>query len=276
MPKSPTRALPSTPQGASSNAPSLPLAVATDLSGRDSEWLDQRQERNPSSPSVAVADLVLVVGSNGSEHQPQSPVTRSASVSFAADEKGDEEKTPRPPPRLNPPSAASSPQTPSSTHPRLSVFHGNSMRFVDDSPVAKNGEADNFLAASAAKDDCSISIVNMLNRETFVQEDGFARIFLFRMYGVEDALTIHCSCVEGLGAAIPHKHFIPKTENVRFEAGSTLAHLDIQIINDDKWEPIRDFNVRIDKVEGRGIIGRLNLTTCYVRARVCSSVPACL
>ena len=44
MPKSPTRALPSTPQGASSNAPSLPLAVATDLSGRDSEWLDQRQE----------------------------------------------------------------------------------------------------------------------------------------------------------------------------------------------------------------------------------------
>jgi hypothetical protein len=46
---------------------------------------------------------------------------------------------------------------------------------------------------------------------------------------------------------------------VKFEAGSALAHIKIQILDDQNWDPIRDFSVQIDSIiQGNGIIGKLS------------------
>ena len=122
------------------------------------------------------------------------------------------------------------------------------------------------------------SIVNMLQREIFISEGRqlndeqtvgqdkrfAARFKLFRVYDLDSPLSVKYKTCEGLGTAKPHRHFIPGAGIAHFEAGSALTHFQVEIPDDDSWEPIRDFVVQIYEVEGNGSIGVLSRTTCHI------------
>jgi hypothetical protein len=50
-----------------------------------------------------------------------------------------------------------------------------------------------------------------------------------------------------------------------FERGSSISFIDVEIHNDDRWEPIREFDLHlVEVVEGIGIIGVLETCTCVI------------
>ena len=92
-----------------------------------------------------------------------------------------------------------------------------------------------------------------------------ARFYVFRVHGLEQRLAVSFTCVRNQGSAVAGVHFIDTTGVVIFEPGASLASFDIPICDDDAWEPIRDFSVRLVEVcEGRGVIGALSCCTCSV------------
>ena len=126
------------------------------------------------------------------------------------------------------------------------------------------------------------SIVNMMFPEIFANEDGhsreceaqrhktssktgFMRFTLFRLYNLDQEVTVHCATVEGVGSARPYKHYTPSSKDVHFPTGCTIAHMEVEIINDNNWEPIRDFSVQLTHVvSGHAILGLQRQSTCII------------
>jgi hypothetical protein len=77
----------------------------------------------------------------------------------------------------------------------------------------------------------------------------------------------HCrwSTVTSLGSAIEGKHFMKSQGVITFPPGSHMASFNVLIGNDEKWEPIRDFVVRLgDVIEGSAVIGALDHSVCTI------------
>ena len=125
------------------------------------------------------------------------------------------------------------------------------------------------------------SVVCMLQEQVFHSEGGgahlnganehehqvdFARFHVFRVHCLDQKLGVRYSTVnEGLGTAIAGRHFKATRGVVYFEAGASMASFDVEIPNDDCWEPIREFGVSLEEVvEGKGIVGALDICTCIV------------
>jgi hypothetical protein len=133
-------------------------------------------------------------------------------------------------------------------------------------------------SVKSSKPDVDGSVVNMLQREIFVKEGvrrddeatedqnkGFyVRFKVFRVYDLDQPLSVKYKTCKGLGSAKPQKHFIPTTGTAYFEAGSALTYFDVEILNDELWGAVRDFLVQITEVEGNGSIGALSRTTCHI------------
>jgi len=52
---------------------------------------------------------------------------------------------------------------------------------------------------------------------------------------------------------------------ITFHPGSHMASFNVMIGNDPKWEPIRDFVVRLgDVTEGSAVIGALDYSVCTI------------
>ena len=52
------------------------------------------------------------------------------------------------------------------------------------------------------------SIVSMLRHEIYVNEaESVVRFHLFRVYGLEQQVTVRCSTVDGLGSAVAGLHY---------------------------------------------------------------------
>jgi hypothetical protein len=133
-------------------------------------------------------------------------------------------------------------------------------------------------SVKSSKPEVDGSVVNMLQREIFVKEGvrrddeatedqnkGFyVRFKVFRVYGLDQPLSVKYKTCKGLGSAKPQKHFIPTTGTAYFEAGSALTYFDVEILNDELWGAVRGFLVQITEVEGNGSIGALSRTTCHI------------
>jgi hypothetical protein len=98
------------------------------------------------------------------------------------------------------------------------------------------------------------SVVCMLQEQIFHSEGGgsglnpeapgqtvdFARFHIFRVHSLEQRLGVRYSTVnEGLGTAIVDRHFKSTRGVAYFEAGASMSTFDVEIPNDDCWEPIR-------------------------------------
>ena len=118
-------------------------------------------------------------------------------------------------------------------------------------------------------DSSTASIVNMMFPEIFANEDGhsreceaqrhktssktgFMRFTLFRLYNLDQEVTVHCATVEGVGSARPYKHYTPSSKDVRFPTGCTIAHMEVEIINDKKGAHPRLFGA----ADTRGVRAR--------------------
>ena len=119
------------------------------------------------------------------------------------------------------------------------------------------------------------SIVSMCQAGVFFKEGDsedvtdedhhYVSIKLFRVHYLEQRLAVRYSTVDGLGSAVPDKHYMRSHGTVFFEPGDSLAWFDIPIPDDEAWEPIRDFVVRLDEIiEGIGKIGEMDTTTVSV------------
>ena len=76
------------------------------------------------------------------------------------------------------------------------------------------------------------SIVSMLRREVFVNEaESTVRFHLFRVYGLEQRVTVRCSTVEG-GTAVPGLHYSRTSAEVSFGEGVALASFEVALHND--------------------------------------------
>ena len=109
------------------------------------------------------------------------------------------------------------------------------------------------------------SIVSMLRREVFVNEaESTVRFYLFRVYGLEQRVTVRCSTVEG-GTAVAGLHYNRTIAEVSFGVGVALAHFEVALNNDERWECVRDFSSEIQEViEGPGMLGDLVCTVCHI------------
>ena len=109
------------------------------------------------------------------------------------------------------------------------------------------------------------SIVSMLRREVFVNEaESTVRFHLFRVYGLEQRVTVRCSTVEG-GIAVPGLHYARTSAEVSFGVGVALASFEVALHNDERWECVRDFSSEIQEVvEGPGMLGDLVCTVCHI------------
>lgn len=73
------------------------------------------------------------------------------------------------------------------------------------------------------------------------------------------------STVKGLGSAVEGKHYMKAEGVITFPRGSHMASFNVTIGNDEKWEPIRDFVVRLGEViEGSAVIGALDHSVCTI------------
>lgn len=82
----------------------------------------------------------------------------------------------------------------------------------------------------------------------------------------DDVAMMHrWSTVKELGSAIEGKHYTKSEGIITFEKGSHMTHFSVTIGNDEKWEPIRDFVVRLGEViEGNCVIGSLDHSVCTI------------
>ena len=109
------------------------------------------------------------------------------------------------------------------------------------------------------------SIISMLKPMTFAIEGEHPEFFVFRLDELEQRVRVAWSTSVGRGRAVPHKHYVPSNGVITFEKGQNLASFTVEIVDDDGWEPIRDFVVQLDEVvEGRGSIGNLDRTNCGI------------
>jgi len=106
------------------------------------------------------------------------------------------------------------------------------------------------------------SIVCMLRRELFASEGDFqvhgpdlmpeatqnswVRFHLFRAYNIQQILVVRCATVEKSAKA--GKHFVFRRGEVRFDEGCGLAYFDVEVLNDEQFDAIRDFYVEIESV----------------------------
>ena len=109
------------------------------------------------------------------------------------------------------------------------------------------------------------SIISMLKPMTFAIEGEHPEFFVFRLDELEQRVRVAWSTSVGKGRAVPHRHYVPSNGVITFEKGQNLASFTVEIVDDDGWEPIRDFFVQLDEVvEGRGSIGKLDRTNCGI------------
>ena len=118
------------------------------------------------------------------------------------------------------------------------------------------------------------SIVAMLHERIFhaegtgrVEPDGreFVRIHALRAYNLDKALSVRYSTVANESTAVVDRHYRHTTGIVVFEPGASIISFDVEIVNDDLWEPIRDFAIRLERViKGDGIIGVLDTCICTI------------
>ena len=126
-------------------------------------------------------------------------------------------------------------------------------------------KTDSFRSMPDAPQDDSTSIVSMLAAASFAIEGQHPEFKVFRVGGLHQSVSVSYSTVPGKGRAVPGKHYVETSGVVTFEKGKDMASFQIEVVDDDGWEPIRDFVVRLDKVvEGTGIIGSLNWSNCGI------------
>ena len=109
------------------------------------------------------------------------------------------------------------------------------------------------------------SIVCMLKSATFAIEGKEPVFWVVRWHCLDQPLTCSWATVPDKGRAIPGKHYIESNGTVTFAKGENRASFTVPIVDDDGWEPIRDFVVQLRAVErGKGIIGKLDWTNCGI------------
>jgi hypothetical protein len=119
------------------------------------------------------------------------------------------------------------------------------------------------------------SIVSMCQTGVFFKEgdsedltkDGhhYVRVPVMRVHYLEQRLGVAYSTIDGLGSAVAERHYIRTHGTVLFEPQQSLSYIDIGIPDDDAWEPIRDFVVRIDEVVlGVGMVGAMDCCTVNI------------
>ena len=123
----------------------------------------------------------------------------------------------------------------------------------------KNGE----LNSPALHADSQRSVVSMLQQVIYCTEGTRPRFFLFRLNGLQQQVRVHYSTVDGLGTAGAGRHYESTSGIAVFEKGQTMTHFDVQVCDDEGWEPIRDFVATLEGVDhGNAVIGTLDTTTC--------------
>jgi len=97
---------------------------------------------------------------------------------------------------------------------------------------------------------------------------SYARFYIFRVHNLNQRLGVKYKTVSvggQAGDAVQDDHYTKTSGVTFFEEGSSLSYFDVQVSNDDTWEPIREFDVLIeDVVEGKGMIGVLDACTCII------------
>jgi len=75
---------------------------------------------------------------------------------------------------------------------------------------------------------------------------------------------VRCSTVEA-GNATAGQHYKHTSGVVYFEVGASIAHLTVPLINNSRWEAVRDFHCCINEiVDGKGVIGDCHSTVCMI------------
>jgi hypothetical protein len=122
----------------------------------------------------------------------------------------------------------------------------------------------------------SVSLVSFVQDRVFFYEGGeddfddatVARFYLFRACGLGQRLGVAYATVDKsdeFDSAIAGRHFQSTQGVAYFEVGASLTFIEVEIANDDSWEPIREFGVHLERVvTGKGAIGKLSTCTCVI------------
>jgi hypothetical protein len=122
------------------------------------------------------------------------------------------------------------------------------------------------------------SLVSFVQEKVFFYEGGAedfetstARVYLFRVGKLDQRVGVNFRTInksdgaEDFDSAVEGRHFQSAQGVVYFEEGASLAFIEIMIPNDEFWEPIREFGVKMDGIVcGKGSIGCLDTCACII------------
>ena len=122
------------------------------------------------------------------------------------------------------------------------------------------------------------SLVSFVQEKVFFYEGGAedfdtstARLYLFRVGKLDQRVGVNFRTIsksdgaEDFDSAVEGRHFQNAQGIVYFEEGASLAYIEVVIPNDEFWEPIREFGVKIDGIVcGKCSIGCLDTCSCII------------
>jgi len=80
------------------------------------------------------------------------------------------------------------------------------------------------------------SIVCLIQRELYSIEGQVPEFQLYRIFGLDQRLSVAYSTAKDRGRAVAGKHYVATEGVVTFEKGQNLASFNIEVVDDDGWE----------------------------------------